>query len=140
MKSFYLATVVLMVLLSACKKENKQDSYFYTVGDSNKQYTLYIDGEEKGVLPHRDTTINSNEASQETLDSLFSLNLSFGKYEFEAKDKAGNVLMKTDVKFKSNSLSSNTEAGESGGGVEIKNSEDGRLIVAFTELSFNGAQ
>lgn len=103
LKLILLASTIL--ILTNCKKYGKDhESYFYTdIDSSSVPLTLFIDGENKGVLPNFQT---SNFPSNDTiLNNALKLSLKSGKYKIEAKDYLGNIKCSGVMKFRSNKIS-----------------------------------
>lgn len=92
------------IVLSNCEKYRQQhETYFFSNMDLNASpLTLFIDGENKGGVPHFKTV--SSPANDTILKNALKLTLKSGKYKMEAKDIQGNLKCAANIKFTNNKI------------------------------------
>ena len=85
---FYIT--VCMLLLSSCDPLTKGfNAYFWTSSNTGRNYHLYIDDKDKGILPYLQDAPFCNDSSSR--QKALYLSLPSGYYDLEVKDEGGNV-------------------------------------------------
>jgi hypothetical protein len=115
-KIMFAWSIASLLLVTACTQEQADpiDYYFYTTEEAEaEQWTLYVDGDEVGPLPYRESAPACNLQSE--LGSMLHISLTQGKHTFEAKDLQGVVRSDGYIKCKDNEEVQTMRLGSSGG-------------------------
>lgn len=101
----FLTIAAATILLTNCKKNDKPfDNYFFTDTEtSSGPLYLFIDGENRGVLPILNTAVTATNDT--VLNNALHLALPAGKYKIKGKDGQGTERYSGYLKFNSRSLS-----------------------------------
>ena len=93
---------VFVLLFSQCRKDDSVfDVYFWTsINNTAESLTLYIDNENKGILPYMD--IAPKCGNDTLLADLIYIQLSAGRYKIKVKDENGVVKIEGKMTYKRN--------------------------------------
>jgi hypothetical protein len=124
-----LLPLCCLFAFSACNDKNTTCEFHFGTTESalNEQWTLYIDGQNMGVLPNPEQEV-SCENTNGALDSLIHVTLDGTRHEFEALDTNGTIRSKGYFKVTENQsrIGSND-----GGGSSSEGSCDCMLMYIF---------
>ena len=125
---FLFAAMTVSIAFFSCNNANTTCEFYFQTSEStaSEEWTLWIDGQNKGVLPNPelDTTCeNANGA----LDSLIHLTLDATRHTFEAVDNSGVIRSKGYFKTNENQ----SKVGGSTGGASTGGSCDCTIFTIF---------
>ena len=100
-----------VLLFTQCKKDDSVfDVYFWTsINNTEETLTLYIDNENKGILPF---LVITPECGNDTLlSNLIYIQLTAGTYKIKVKNENGDVIVKAKLTYKKNKQSTSLGIG-----------------------------
>jgi len=118
--------VAIAFLFIACNNDKTYNTYFYTSIDTSEvKLNLFIDDVDKGLLPYHNSELTC--ASDSLVQKTIFTQLECGKYIIESKDASGNLQTSSDIKLKSNGLSSDSNKA----GIKLRPNDDCLVIEVY---------
>lgn len=132
MKRIFLFLFIsgFVLLFTQCKKDDSVfDVYFCTsTNKAEATLTLYIDDENKGILPF--LTVKPKCGSDSLLADLIYVQLDAGRYKIKVKDENGVIKIEGTITYKKNSR----QSGIGIGGISVEGSGNCDVVDFFEEI------